>query len=68
MAPNKQNVTAACPNDKKEIPFFFESLGVVFVVVWFLGENLRKTVQDNFNAGKKARLYNEPKYYNLFSC
>ena len=63
MAPNKQNVTAACPNDKEEIPFFSSPWGVVFVVVWFLGENLSETVQDNFNAGNKARLHNEPKYY-----
>ena len=61
MASNKQNVTAACPNDKSS-PW-----GVPFVVVWFLGENWRKTVQDNFNADKKARLHNEPKYYDLFS-
>ena len=46
---------------------FSEFLGVVFVVVWFLGENLRKTVQENFNAGKKARLHDEVKYYDLFS-
>ena len=60
-------MTAACPNDKQEIPLFFRVLGGCFVVIWFLGDNLRKNVQDHFYADKKARLQNEPKYYDLFS-